>query len=267
MSKFLKHVNQVPRRPRAVARKGLWKVAPAGWITGWIFSGLAVLFILCFGLLQYLNRPQSMFPDFWIDRNPASGMGTVTRNTHFSTGKGSSLTRFAFEFETEFGAYYAGFSYARGRSKLQAGDKTPVTYDADNPNLARIEGTRAGRFHYYLFIFLLLFGAVGAFVLWRANKKRGGLLQVLATGEPVQGVVTRAVHMRTMKVNNIRPWKIHYSFQRLGGKSTDGFCYIFPKSNKDPAPANAGDPCVVLYNEDNPALNAVVYEGDFSIMV
>ncbi len=267
MSKFLKHVNQVPRRPRTVARKGLWKVAPAGWITGWIFSGLCLLFLISFGVLQYVDRPESLSPDFWIDRNPASAMGTVTNNAYISSGKGSYLTRLTFVFETETGDYYEGFSYERGRSKLRAGEKTHIKYDASNPKLARIEGTRAARFHYYMFIYLLVFGGVGAFVLWRANKKRSGLLQVLTTGEPVQGVVTRAVHMRTMKVNNIRPWKIHYSFQRLGGKSTDGSCYIFPKSNKDPAPANAGDPCVVLYNEDNPALNAVVYEGDFSGMV
>lgn len=150
-------VNKVPPVPRNERRKGIWKAAPAAWIFGWVFSTLGTAFVLVMLIMQLGSRPSSLFPDFFIERNPGLAMGVVDEVIWVTSNRGSQTHRLEFTFSAGSQTHIAGFCYTTNGAAFEAGQEVEIEYESGNPTVSRVTGTRAGRVHYLLFVFADVF--------------------------------------------------------------------------------------------------------------
>lgn len=258
--------DELPDPPRIVKRKGLWKSVPGRWISGWVLLGLGLSFCITIIVMQYRSRPGSFLPDITINQSLQESDGKVTAVILASKARSRTddTYRIEFLFELARSEPIPGFCYTK-RPMMSEGDMVWVEYCAADPELARIKGTNAGVVSLVFFPLIGGMTLIGLLLLLSAYLTINGMRTTLVHGKAVMAKVTKVALLKSVKVNNISPWQIAYSFmfrsQRYIGKG-----YSFPKNKQDTSPPiNINDTCVVLYDIGNPKQNALVFESDFEI--
>lgn len=176
-------------------------------------------------------------------RHGHSGCHTVYRPTvRFSTADGRTIT------------FRPSTSSSR---RPEIGSRLPVLYHADDPGHARLAGAAQWAAPVGLAALGLPFAAVGGILIGLQVRRRRRHAWLHAHGRRVQAEIVGADQNRSVRINGVRPWRIHAVWQ---DRST-GLRHRVTSENilADPRAALAGRSVIdVLVDPADPARRPLV---------
>ncbi|MCG3210590.1 MAG: hypothetical protein FOGNACKC_04221 [Anaerolineae bacterium] len=216
---------------------------------GWLFFGFGMIFVWAFGIFSLLNAAY-----FWF-----GPLETTTGTVAAVSATGASendvpvyANQFLFRVE-RLEDEYRGESYTTGQ-QFAVGDSVTVEYRRDRPDIARIQGTRAGTFSPWVFCFVSIFPAVGlAFIAFSLKSGFAGG-QLLKHGQLTQGKLISKEPTNT-RINNQMVYKLTFEFT-----ADNGLPYQAIARSHQPAKLEDEAQERILYNPANPK-NAVLVDN------
>ncbi len=171
---------------------------------GFIFLALGLFFVaIAFSTIN--------FTDLKFSKNDPVTVGFVTdRENTNSTVNDRAVIRYSFTY-TSGGKTYSGEAYTTNDLL----DTVNVVYLKNNPEIARIQGTKLGVFPIWILLLVFIFPIIGAFMFYFGLKKGLGWINIIKVGQISFGQYLRQEPTNS-SVNNQPVYRFFFKFLYQG---------------------------------------------------
>ena len=216
---------------------------------GWLFFGFGMVFVWVFGLSTAINSTY-----FWLNTvETASGTVASIQDTNASENEQPVMAnQYIFRVE-RLEQEFRGESYTTG-SQYSVGDEVTIEYVAANPNISRIQGTRAGTFSAWALCVVGIFPLVGLVFISVSFMQSFTGTRLLKNGKVTTGRLIDKSPTNT-RINDQTVYNLTFEFTAADGRRRKAFA----RSHK---PHNLEDEALeqIVYDPRRPA-NAVLVDN------
>ncbi len=216
---------------------------------GWLFFGFGMLFVWIFGLTTVINSTY-----FWLS-SVETAPGTVASIQHTDASENEQpvmANQYIFRVE-RLEQEFRGESYTTG-TQYSVGDDVTIEYVANNPEISRIQGTRAGTFSAWALCIVGIFPLVGLAFIGVSLMQGFTGTRLLKHGKVTTGRLVDKSPTST-RINDQTVYKLTFEFIADDSRR-------YKASARSHKPHNLQDEAYeqIVYDPHNPA-NAVLVDN------